>query len=155
MWLAEGDCNTRFFHSTTLKRNRCNKILSIQDLSRERLLEPSKIREVFVQYFRGLSQSTIPPPIPPEFAAQGRILSDSLEGICNIPMVEEIESVIKGMHPISPQDSYLILPNRVMRHHGGCCATDTGNFLGRQTCKGSESYQPSADPKETGVLYPC
>lgn len=29
-WLAQGDANTKFFHSTTLNRHRRNKILSLQ-----------------------------------------------------------------------------------------------------------------------------
>ncbi|CAL1363270.1 unnamed protein product [Linum trigynum] len=56
-WLNESDSNTKFFHLTTLKRRRCNRILQLKDESGNIVTDEGSKGRISVAYFQNLSTS--------------------------------------------------------------------------------------------------
>jgi hypothetical protein len=64
-WINQGDLNTRFFHLTTLKRCRFNKIVTLQKDDESWIFEEDEIKDLIYNYFKNLYLS---PNMPrPEF----------------------------------------------------------------------------------------
>ncbi|XP_061343636.1 uncharacterized protein LOC133289659 [Gastrolobium bilobum] len=53
-WLAYGDRNSRFFHATTVARNRRNKIMSLKDEQDEWIQDPEALKEMVIGFFKNL-----------------------------------------------------------------------------------------------------
>ncbi|KAF4375589.1 hypothetical protein G4B88_022236 [Cannabis sativa] len=60
LWVAIGDCNSKFFHTATLIRRRRNSIRAILDDGQDWILDRAGIGEYFTRKFRGLYQSQNP-----------------------------------------------------------------------------------------------
>lgn len=56
-WLRFGDCNTKFFHTTTLVKRRCNKILMLKDSEGAWIEDAVRLKKKAVDYYSQLFKS--------------------------------------------------------------------------------------------------
>ncbi|KAF3661675.1 hypothetical protein FXO37_12812 [Capsicum annuum] len=101
-WLAEGDNNTRFFHTSTLNRRRRNRINSLRDDSRNWNYSEENIKNSIFQYYNNL-YSTEHHAAPLGFqlnpSSRGSICKEDHSRLEAIPEITEIKSVVFSFKP--------------------------------------------------------
>ena len=85
------------FHVASTKRNRRNRILTIQNTKGEWSAEPEQIKKIFVDYSKDLFKSS--KPSPNEFQARSTIDPSDARGLYHFSSCEEIEAVFRSMGP--------------------------------------------------------
>lgn len=58
-WVTMGDQNTRFFHQSTLKRRRQNRIVALQDDNKQWIYDEDLLQNHIIHYFSTLLSSTL------------------------------------------------------------------------------------------------
>uniref|UniRef100_A0A803PAA5 Reverse transcriptase n=1 Tax=Cannabis sativa TaxID=3483 RepID=A0A803PAA5_CANSA len=100
-WLALGDRNTRFFHSSTVIRRRRNSIWAIKDKEDKVWKDKSNIARIINSHFLELFSSS-QPTIDEDFLDlfEYRISAQSNEELVRIPSDKEIKGVVFNLHPL-------------------------------------------------------
>lgn len=58
-WLNDGDANTRFFHTTTIKRRRRNKIIALSDSMGNWSFNPPEINTMIINHFSSIYRTEL------------------------------------------------------------------------------------------------
>ncbi|KAM6580133.1 hypothetical protein CsatA_003907 [Cannabis sativa] len=101
LWVAIGDCNSKFFHTATLIRRRRNSIRAILDDGQDWILDRAGIGEYFTRKFRGLYQSQNP-RFDQDFESlfQRKVSDAENLDLCRVPTIDEIKSMVWRLHPL-------------------------------------------------------
>ena len=95
LWLKNGDMNTRFFHLSTLKRRRKNRITEIKLDNGQWINDTEDIQLYFKEKFRSLYQSSNPQfPNNLEGLIQACVSEEENSKLCEVPFVEEIKRTV-------------------------------------------------------------
>lgn len=101
-WLAEGDCNTRFFHTSTLNRRRRNIINSLRDDSGNWNYSEEDIKNSIFQYYNNLysiQHHAAPLGFQLNPFSRGSICKEEHSRLEAIPEITEIKSAIFSFKP--------------------------------------------------------
>ncbi|XP_042974708.1 uncharacterized protein LOC122306346 [Carya illinoinensis] len=101
-WLAEGDSNSKFFH-TTMRVKKKNKIVDKMMLEDGRALESAKeVHLEAVQFYQGLFTGSNVSLQEPEWALLSSVVTDAEnEVLCRLPSEEEVYRALRSI----PMDS--------------------------------------------------
>uniref|UniRef100_A0A803Q136 Reverse transcriptase domain-containing protein n=1 Tax=Cannabis sativa TaxID=3483 RepID=A0A803Q136_CANSA len=92
MWISQGDCNSKFFHASTIVRRRRNHIWAIQKENGDWKRTRNEIGYYFIDNFKNLYKSSTP-SIDAEFDMlfEERFLDREIQELCRIPTSQEMK----------------------------------------------------------------
>ena len=97
-WLKDGDCNSKFFHISSIIRRKKNSIDAIRGDNGEWIVKLSEIREFVIEKFHNLFiEEDITFPEDLENLITPIILEDQKSLLCQIPTAKEIREVLFSM----------------------------------------------------------
>ena len=98
LWVKEGDCNSRFFHLSTIIRRKRNYISEIKLENGSWIRDREDIQRYFLDNFSSLYNTSHPQfPENLESLIQPSVIDqDNLE-LCRVPSRDEIKKVVFGM----------------------------------------------------------
>ncbi|CAL1367637.1 unnamed protein product [Linum trigynum] len=106
-WIVEEDRNTRFFHLSTLKRQRFNCILGLKNSEGHWIFDETKLRGMVVSFFKTLyhAELGVSPWLPKGFTA---LSASTYTGLERPIARDEIIQAIKSMGNLKApgKDSY-------------------------------------------------
>ncbi|XP_065629740.1 uncharacterized protein LOC136067578 [Quercus suber] len=98
LWVKEGDCNSRFFHLSTIIRRCRNCILKIKLDDGSWIRDREDIQSYFLENFSTLYNSGYPQfPVNLENLIQPRVSYQENLELCKVPSRDEIKKVVFGM----------------------------------------------------------
>ena len=101
-WIINGECNTSFFHLTTIVRRSRNRISSIQNAHEEWIHDVGEVKRIFVDFYHKLYQSEqVYCPFYPdwEFDWCVSLVEDEALALAQPPSDAEIWDALKSMKP--------------------------------------------------------
>jgi hypothetical protein len=105
-WLKDGDCNSQFFHISSIIRRKKNSIDAIRGDNGEWIVKLSEIREFVIEKFHNLFiEEDITFPEVLENLITPIILEDQNSLLCQIPTAKEIREVLFSMQSQKALDS--------------------------------------------------
>ena len=112
LWVKEGDCNSRFFHLSTIIRRKRNYISEIKLENGSWIRDREDIQRYFLDNFSSLYNTSHPQfPENLESLIQPFVIDqDNLE-LCRVPSRDEIKKVVFGMKALKAPgpDGFLVL----------------------------------------------
>uniref|UniRef100_A0A803QG19 Reverse transcriptase domain-containing protein n=1 Tax=Cannabis sativa TaxID=3483 RepID=A0A803QG19_CANSA len=100
LWVSQGDCNSKFFHTSTMIQRRRNNIQAIKDGSRW-IFERKEMSDYFIRNFSALFESQHP-CIEDDFDTlfEGQVTEEDNVDLCRVSTCEEIKRVVWKLNPL-------------------------------------------------------
>lgn len=98
-WLAEGDENTRFFHSSASARKKSNNVVYLIDDDGERVDDPNGMCNVVYNYFSALFSRDTVEEEPTNSDSPRKVTEVQNQMLTGELSYEEFSDAIKQMHP--------------------------------------------------------
>uniref|UniRef100_A0A803PT85 Reverse transcriptase domain-containing protein n=1 Tax=Cannabis sativa TaxID=3483 RepID=A0A803PT85_CANSA len=101
LWVKQGDCNSKFFHTATILQRRKNHIYAINDHGDHWLQNCDDIGNYFVENFKTLFTSSHP-IMDADFMElyDTKVLTQENEDFCRVPSFSEIKAAVYNLHPL-------------------------------------------------------
>jgi hypothetical protein len=100
VWLAAGDCNTKFFHKQAHQRRRTNSIPGLLNNENEWRTDEKEVEDIAVAFFEGLFQSTQPVNLEETIlAVDSKVTPEANQTLLRPFNAEEVRAALYQMHP--------------------------------------------------------
>lgn len=111
-WIEDGDANTRFFHTSTIKRRRRNKIIALADSAGNWFFEKNEVHNIIYNHFQSIYRTDLPYYSISHTNAPNNTLDDQTACMIDRPLQSiEIHNAISSFKPLKapgPDDLHLI-----------------------------------------------